>query len=161
MMTPLEPRRCHVRVQLEDFDLAQEQADLLAGVSEAGAVVSFVGTVRGFSAGQLLHSMSLEHYPGMTESAIEAVAVQALARFAVLRVRVVHRVGCLHPGAQIVGVWVAAQHRGQAFQACEFVMDYLKTRAPFWKKEHRLDGDHWVQPRPEDEQAAARWVLGG
>jgi molybdopterin synthase catalytic subunit len=148
----------HVRVQDGDFDLAAEQQAVLAGQPMAGAVVSFVGLVRGAAAGQTLAGLTLEHYPGMTEAAIEDMVRQALERFDVLAARVVHRVGRLPPGAQIVGVWVAATHRGPAFQAGEFLMDYLKTRAPFWKKEHRSDGgDHWVEARPEDEAAAARW----
>ena len=150
----LPPR---VRVQHADFDLAEEQRAVLAGQPQAGAVVSFVGTVRGVSQGQPLAAMTLEHYPGMTEAAIEAMVLEALRRFDILASRVVHRVGRLQPGEQIVGAWVAAAHRGPAFQACEFLMDYLKTRAPFWKKEHRADGDHWVEARPEDEAAAARW----
>ncbi len=148
-----------VRVQAHDFSVAVEQAALLVAAPGAGAVVGFVGLVRGASAGQALHGMSLEHYPGMTESAIASVVELALARFDILSVRVVHRIGRLCAGEQIVGVWVAAMHRGAAFQGGEFVMDYLKTQAPFWKKEHRVDGDHWVQPRPEDEQAVARWSV--
>lgn len=153
---PLPPR---VRVQRADFDVAAEQTAVLEGSPQAGAVVSFVGTVRGASAGQPLVSMTLEHYPGMTEASIEAMVARALARFDILAARVVHRVGCLRPGEQIVGVWVAAAHRGPAFQACEFLIDYLKTRAPFWKKERRADGEHWVEARDADEAAAARWEV--
>lgn len=151
-----------VRIQTDDFDLAEEQRMLLSsphGATEAGAVVSFVGAVRGTSAGHTLTSMTLEHYPGMTEASIEAMVTQAQACFEILAARVVHRVGQLPPGAQIVAVLVAARHRGAAFGACEFLMDYLKTRAPFWKKEHRVDGNHWVEPCPQDEEALARWQV--
>jgi molybdopterin synthase catalytic subunit len=147
-----------VRIQPEDFDLSTEQRELQAEAGEgAGAVVSFVGTVRGVSDGQPLTGMTLEHYPGMTEAAIEAMVADARVRFDLQAARVVHRVGRLPPGAQIVAVLVAAGHRGAAFQACEFLMDFLKTRAPFWKKEHRADGDHWVEARAADEAALNRW----
>ncbi|MES2887365.1 MAG: molybdenum cofactor biosynthesis protein MoaE [Pseudomonadota bacterium] len=157
----MTPHSDAVRIQVNDFDLAQEQRALLGtpqGQAEAGAVVSFVGTVRGASSGQPLTGMTLEHYPGMTEASIEAMVADAHACFEILAVRVVHRVGHLPPGAQIVAVLVTARHRGDAFAACEFLMDYLKTQAPFWKKEHRADGDHWVEPRSQDEDAMARWA---
>lgn len=158
--SPSAPR---VRIQTEDFDLAQEVAALRAGDARVGAVASFVGTVRDRSGGDDpvdTTRMELEHYPGMTEAAIEAMIDAAQARFRILGARVVHRVGALEPGAQIVLVVVTSAHRGDAFDACEFLMDYLKTQAPFWKKEHRPDGSaHWVDARVADDAALARWGL--
>jgi molybdopterin synthase catalytic subunit len=158
--SPGAPR---VRIQAEDFDLAQEVAALRAGDARVGAVASFVGTVRDRSGGDGpadTTRMELEHYPGMTEAAIEAMIDAAQARFRILGARVVHRVGALEPGAQIVLVVVTSAHRGDAFAACEFLMDYLKTQAPFWKKEHRPDGSaHWVDARVADDAALARWGL--
>jgi molybdopterin synthase catalytic subunit len=152
-----------VRVQHEDFDLAREVAALRAGDARIGAVASFVGTVRDRSAGDGVTDttrMELEHYPGMTEAAIEAMIDAAHARFSLLGVRVVHRIGSLAPGEQIVLVVVTSAHRGDAFAACEFLMDYLKTQAPFWKKEHRPDGSaQWVDARVADDAALARWGL--
>jgi molybdopterin synthase catalytic subunit len=152
-----------VRIQAEDFDLAQEVAALRAGDARVGAVASFIGTVRDRSAGDGpadTTRMELEHYPGMTEAAIEAMIDAAQARFRILAARVVHRVGALEPGAQIVLVVVTSAHRGEAFAACEFLMDYLKTQAPFWKKEHRPDGSaQWVDARVADDAALARWGL--
>jgi len=151
-----------VRIQHEDFDLGTEVAALRAGDLGVGAVASFIGTVRDRGArGPDTVRMELEHYPGMTESAIEAMVDAAHTRFASVRaVRVIHRVGVLEPGAQIVLVAVSAAHRGEAFAACEFLMDYLKTQAPFWKKETRPDGTaQWVDARVEDDAALARWGL--
>jgi molybdopterin synthase catalytic subunit len=154
-----------VRIQHEDFDLAQEVAVLRAGDGRIGAVASFIGTVRDRSAGDGAADttrMELEHYPGMTEAAIEAMIDAAFVRFRILGARVVHRVGALVPGDQIVLVVVVSSHRGDAFAACEFLMDYLKTQAPFWKKEHRPDGSaQWVDARVVDDAAAARWGLPG
>jgi len=144
-----------VSIQEADFDLSAEAAELRAGREDVGAVVSFVGTVRGGGIGL----MELEHYPGMTEAAIEAMIDSAMARFPIAAARVVHRVGALPAGAQIVLVLVAARHRGQAFEACEFLMDYLKTQAPFWKKEHGPDGPRWVDARDSDDEALERWGL--
>ena len=124
-----------VSIQTEDFDLGAEVAALRAGDTGVGAVASFIGTVRERSEGQLVSDMELEHYPGMTERSIEAMIDEATRRFDIRAARVVHRVGVLAAGAQIMMVAVASAHRGQAFQACEFLMDYLKTQAPFWKKE--------------------------
>ena len=152
-----------VRIQHEDFDLAQEVAALRAGDARVGAVASFVGTVRDRSIGSGpadTTRMELEHYPGMTEAAIEAMIDAAHERFRMLGARVVHRVGVLLPGEQIVLVVVTSEHRGDAFAACEFLMDYLKTQAPFWKKEHRPDGSaHWVDARVADDAALSRWGL--
>jgi molybdopterin synthase catalytic subunit len=152
-----------VRVQREDFDLGREVAALRQGDARIGAVASFIGIVRDRSAGDGVADttrMELEHYPGMTEAAIEAMIDAAHARFSLLGARVVHRIGSLAPGEQIVLVVVASAHRGDAFAACEFLMDYLKTQAPFWKKEHRPDGSaQWVDARVADDAALARWGL--
>lgn len=147
-----------VRVQHEDFDLARELADLRVGADEAGAIASFVGTVRRSSSrGEVLEAMTLEHYPAMTQSSLEAIAREARERWPVLAVCIIHRVGTLRPGEQIVLVGVSARHRGDAFLACEFIMDYLKTRAPFWKKERTAQGAYWVDARAADTAAAERW----
>jgi molybdopterin synthase catalytic subunit len=152
-----------VRIGPQDFDLGAEVAALRAGDAEIGAVASFIGTVRDRSGGAAAadtQRMELEHYPGMTESAIEAMIDAAFARFDLRAARVVHRVGTLEVGEQIVLVIAASSHRGDAFAACEFLMDYLKTQAPFWKKEHRPDGSaEWVDARVADDQALARWGL--
>ena len=148
-----------VSIREADFDLGAEVVALRAGDPGVGAVVSFVGTVREFSDGQGVLGMELEHYPGMTEAAIEAMIDQAMARFDILAARVVHRIGALQPMDQIVLVAVSSAHRGQAFQACEFLMDYLKTQAPFWKKESTADGSHWVDARSGDDAALKRWGI--
>jgi molybdopterin synthase catalytic subunit len=148
-----------VSIQTADFDLSAEVAALRAGDGRVGAVVSFVGTVRDHSGPAAISAMELEHYPGMTERAIEAMIDEAGRRFDVRAARVVHRVGPLQPLDQIVLVAVASAHRGQAFQACEFLMDYLKTQAPFWKKEHTPQGAHWVDARVSDDEALARWAI--
>ena len=132
-----------VSIQTADFDLSAEVAALRAGDHGVGAIASFVGTVRDRSEGQGVSAMELEHYPGMTEKAIEAMIDDALQRFELRGVRVIHRVGLLQPGEQIVLVAVTSLHRGQAFQGCEFLMDYLKTQAPFWKKETTPEGARW------------------
>ena len=146
-----------VRVQHEDFDIGAEIARLRAGRSEVGAVASFIGVVRDLNEGADVATMSLEHYPGMTEKALEAIVGQAKARWDVYDVLVIHRVGELRPSDQIVLVVVTSAHRGDAFAACEFVMDYLKTRAPFWKKETTPAGTRWVDARDSDEAARERW----
>jgi molybdopterin synthase catalytic subunit len=146
-----------VAIQQADFDLAVEIAALRAGDGEVGAVVSFVGTVRGRSEGAEVAAMELEHYPGMTEQAIESMIDEARRRFEIRAARVVHRVGPLRAGEQIVLVAVTAAHRGLAFQACEFLIDYLKTQAPFWKKESTPQGARWVDARVADDEALARW----
>jgi len=150
-----------VRVQTEDFDAGAEIAALRAGDARVGAVASFIGTVRDVSEGAGVATMTLEHYPGMTEKALEAICAQARSRWDVLELLVIHRYGELKPLDQIVLVAVTSAHRGEAFAACEFVMDYLKTRAPFWKKEATPEGARWVEARASDERAAARWREGG
>jgi molybdopterin synthase catalytic subunit len=149
-----------VEIRHEDFDLSAEVAALRAGDGGTGAVVSFIGTVRdreGALAG--ISALELEHYPGMTEASIEAMIDDAFRRFDIRAARVVHRVGLLLPLEQIVLVAVASAHRGQAFQACEFLMDYLKTQAPFWKKETRPEGACWVDARVSDDEALKRWGI--
>ncbi len=146
-----------VRVQTGDFDLAAEITTLRAGNAAVGAVCSFIGIVRDRNAGSAVDSMELEHYPGMTEKAIEAMIDAAHGRFDMLGARIIHRVGLLQPQDQIMMVAVIATHRGQSFQACEFLMDYLKTQAPFWKKEQTPSGAHWVDARVADDEALARW----
>jgi len=148
-----------VRVQTEDFDLSAEVAALRADDPGVGAVASFIGTVRDRNDGLGVSSMELEHYPGMTERAIEAMIDQAMVRFQIRAVRVIHRVGTLKPLDQIVLVVVTGAHRHEAFQACEFLMDYLKTQAPFWKKEHTPQGARWVDARTADDAALQRWGI--
>jgi molybdopterin synthase catalytic subunit len=148
-----------VSVRHADFDLAAEVAALRAGDGGVGAVVAFVGTVREHSGGKQISRMELEHYPGMTEAAIDAMIDAAAQRFDIRAARVVHRVVELLPSEQIVLVAVSSAHRGQAFQACEFLMDYLKTQAPFWKKESTPEGARWVDARSSDDAALERWGL--
>ena len=146
-----------VRVQTEDFDVSAEIAALRRGNRKIGAVASFVGVVRDVNDGDSVAALKLEHYPGMTEKAIEAIVAEAKARWNIVDVTVIHRVGDLRPLDQIVLVVVAGGHRGDAFAACEFIMDYLKTRAPFWKKEQTSQGARWVEARSSDDEAAERW----
>ncbi len=146
-----------VSIQQQDFDLADEVTALRQGDARVGAVCSFVGTVRERNEGSAVASMELEHYPGMTEKSIEAMIDAALLRFDIYAARVIHRVGLLQPQDQIVLVAVTSAHRGQSFQACEFLMDYLKTQAPFWKKEVTPEGARWVDARVSDDAALARW----
>lgn len=146
-----------VSVQTQDFDLSTEVAALRAGRPAVGAVVSFIGTVRDLNQGTGVSTLTLEHYPGMTERALETIVAAAHQRWQLDRVRVIHRVGPLKPEDQIVLVAVSAAHRGEAFAACEFIMDWLKTQAPFWKKEHTPQGERWVDARASDDAAAARW----
>ena len=148
-----------VRIQTADFDLGAEVAAARADDPGVGAVASFVGTVRDRNDGQGVSAMELEHYPGMTEKAIEAMIDEALRRFDIRAARVIHRVGPLAPLDQIVLVVVTSAHRGAAFQACEFLMDYLKTQAPFWKKETTPEGARWVDARVSDDAALARWGI--
>ncbi len=148
-----------IRIQTEDFDLGVEVAALRAGDSAVGAVVSFVGCVRDRNDGSEVSAMELEHYPGMTEAAISASVDEARARFDIRSVRIIHRVGALQPQDQIVLVVVSSAHRGSAFAACEFLMDHLKTTAPFWKKETTPQGTRWVDARLSDDVALARWNL--
>ena len=146
-----------IRVQQEDFDVAEELRQMRAANPAIGALVSFVGLVRDLNEGNAISCMTLEHYPGMTEKSLLQIVVAAQQRWPLLAVRVVHRIGPLVPCDQIVLVAVACAHRGDAFAACEFIMDYLKTKAPFWKKEQTPAGSHWVDARETDGRAAARW----
>ncbi len=148
-----------VTVQAEDFDLGAEVTALRAQDAGIGAVASFIGTVRDRNDGLGVSAMELEHYPGMTESAIETMIDEAHSRFDIRGARVIHRVGLLQPLDQIMMVAVTSAHRGQAFLACEFLMDYLKTQAPFWKKEQTPEGARWVDARSSDDAAVARWGL--
>ncbi len=146
-----------IRVQEEDFDISAELARLREGKPEIGAVASFIGLVRDLNDGGAVADLTLEHYPGMTEKALTAIVEDAQNRWDLIDVTVIHRVGTLKPLEQIVLVAVASAHRGEAFQACEFIMDYLKTRAPFWKKETTGSGERWVEQRSGDDHAAERW----
>jgi molybdopterin synthase catalytic subunit len=152
-----------VRIQTQDFNLSDEIAQLRAADARVGAVCSFIGTVRDRNAetqaGSEVLTMALEHYPGMTETSIEAMIDQAHKRFDIFGARVIHRVGLLQPLDQIVMVAVTSAHRGESFQACEFLMDYLKTQAPFWKKEATSEGARWVDARVSDDAALARWGI--
>ena len=148
-----------VSIQTQDFDVSQELADLRGGDARVGAVCSFLGTVRERNDGSAVASMELEHYPGMTEKSIATMMDEAKKRFDIFAARVIHRVGLLHPEDQIVFVAVTSAHRGESFKACEFLMDYLKTQAPFWKKEVTPDGARWVDARVSDDQALARWGI--
>lgn len=148
-----------VRIQAEDFDVTQELAALRGADPRVGAVCCFVGTVRDRNDGASVATLELEHYPGMTERSIESMIDAAHGRFDLCAARVVHRVGLLRPLDQIVLVAVSSAHRGDAFQGCEFLMDYLKTEAPFWKKEITSQGAHWVDARVADDAALARWGI--
>ncbi len=147
-----------VRVQREDFDAGVEIAQLRAANSAVGAVACFIGVARDRNDGERVATMTLEHYPGMTESALEDICTKAKSRWNVLDVLIVHRIGELRPTDQIVLVAVTSSHRGDAFDACEFVMDYLKTEAPFWKKESTPAGARWVEARDSDDTARSRWA---
>lgn len=146
-----------VRVQADPFDPAAEIEALRAGNPQIGAVVAFLGLMRDLNEGERVEAMTLEHYPGMTEKALESIVAEAAGRWPLEAVRVVHRVGALRPEEPIVLVAVASRHRGEAFRACEFVIDYLKTRAPFWKKERVAGGERWVAARHGDAEAERRW----
>jgi molybdopterin synthase catalytic subunit len=148
-----------VSIQTGDFNVADEIAALRAGDKGVGAVCSFIGTVRDRNDGDSVSAMELEHYPGMTEKAIEAMIDEAFKRFDIRAARVIHRVGPLAPLDQIVLVAVTSAHRGESFQACEFLMDYLKTQAPFWKKEKTPTGERWVDARVADDKALQRWGI--
>ena len=148
-----------VTIQTDDFDLSTEVARLRDGDTRVGAVCAFVGTVRDRNDGQSVKTLELEHYPGMTEKAIEAMIDEAQRRFDIFGARVIHRVGLLQPLDQIVLVAVTSAHRGESFQACEFLMDYLKTQAPFWKKEDTPEGARWVDARVSDDHALAKWGI--
>jgi len=150
-----------VTIQTADFNVADEIAALRAQDPRVGAVCSFIGTVRDHTQGEpgKISSMALEHYPGMTEASIEAMIDEAFKRFDIYAARVIHRVGLLQPLDQIVLVVVTSAHRGESFQACEFLMDYLKTQAPFWKKEQTPEGAKWVDARVSDDAALAKWGI--
>lgn len=146
-----------IRVQKDDFDLSTEVRKLRQGRKQVGAVACFLGTVRDLNEGASVSTMTLEHYPGMTEHALEKIESEARQRWQLDDVLIIHRVGPLQPEDQIVLVAVTSRHRGEAFQACEFIMDFLKTRAPFWKKEETPEGSRWVDARESDQQAIQRW----
>jgi molybdopterin synthase catalytic subunit len=152
-----------VRVQLEDFDLTREVAELRAAqgarAAQIGAIATFIGTVRDINDGSGVSSLTLEHYPGMTEKSLEDIVKQARGRWDIFDALVIHRVGTLQPLDQIVLVVTVGAHRGEAFAACEFIMDYLKTQAPFWKKEATPAGERWVEARASDDAAAAKWDI--
>jgi molybdopterin synthase catalytic subunit len=146
-----------VRIQALDFDVSCELAALRAADKRVGAVASFVGVVREVNEASQVNTLTLEHYPGMTEKALSQIVDDAKQRWDIYDALVIHRVGALEPGDQIVLVAVTSAHRGESFAACQFIMDYLKTRAPFWKKEQTPEGERWVEARASDEDAAARW----
>jgi len=149
-----------IRIQTEDFDFAAELAQLRLSNPKIGAVVSFLGTVRDLSEGSSVAQMELEHYPGMTEKALSAIVDQAKERWDIFDALVIHRIGPLLPLDQIVLVAVSSAHRGDAFAACEYIIDYLKTEAPFWKKEYTEHGARWVDARSADDEALAKWEQG-
>ncbi|MEK7439085.1 MAG: molybdopterin synthase catalytic subunit MoaE [Pseudomonadota bacterium] len=146
-----------VRVQQEDFDVGAEIAAFRRADPGIGAIASFIGLVRDVNEGDAIAGLSLEHYPGMTEKALEGIVAEAKSRWDIIDALVIHRVGALKPLDQIVLVVVSGAHRGASFDACEFIMDYLKTRAPFWKKEQTAQGARWVEASASDDQAAERW----
>jgi len=146
-----------VRVQIEDFDAGFEIRQLRHARKDVGAVVSFIGQVRDINEGDTVAELTLEHYPGMTEKSLNAIITQAKARWNIMDVLIIHRVGTLQPSDQIVLVAVSGAHRGEAFAACEFVMDCLKTEAPFWKKELTQSGERWVEAKAADDDAKERW----
>ncbi|NML86222.1 molybdenum cofactor biosynthesis protein MoaE [Polaromonas sp.] len=148
-----------VTIQTGDFDLADEVETLRKNDKRVGAICTFTGTVRDRNEGLSVSSMELEHYPGMTEKAVEAMIDEACARFDIFGARVIHRVGLLQPLDQVVMVAVISAHRGESFRACEFLMDYLKTQAPFWKKEQTPEGARWVDARVSDDAALAKWGI--
>ena len=145
------------RVQEADFDTGAELDSLTRGRRDVGALASFVGLVRDANDGSAVSGMTLEHYPGMTEKALDDICTQAHSRWDLLDTLVIHRIGALKPGERIVLVGVTSAHRGEAFAACEFIMDYLKTRAPFWKREDTPEGARWVEARASDDTAASKW----
>ncbi|WP_257294762.1 molybdopterin synthase catalytic subunit MoaE [Endozoicomonas sp. YOMI1] len=146
-----------ISIQAEDFNPGQEY-ERLEGNKSSGAIVTFTGKVRDMNLGDKVGGLFLEHYPGMTEQALQQIIDEAMARWELQTVRVIHRIGQMYPGDRIVFVAVASAHRKEAFAACEFIMDYLKTRAPFWKKETTPEGDRWVDERESDQEAADRWL---
>ena len=146
-----------VRVQEADFDLSSEISAFRAGRAEIGAIAAFVGLVRDINVGSAVSSLTLEHYPAMTQKALQNIVAQARQRWDIIDALVIHRIGRLQPMDQIVLVAVASAHRGEAFHACEFIMDYLKTQAPFWKREQTPEGTRWVEAKTSDDSAAKRW----
>lgn len=148
-----------VRVQTVDFDISHEINQLRQSRKDIGAVVSFVGLVRDLNEGDDVSQLTLEHYPGMTEKSLVAIVAQAKRRWRIMDALIVHRVGTLLPSDQIVLVIVTSAHRGDAFSACEYVMDYLKTEAPFWKKEANSTGSHWIDAKSSDDEARDRWNI--
>ena len=149
------------RVQAEIFDVGDEFTRFTRGHSDWGGVVSFIGLTRDFSGHEQVHRLELEHYPGMTERQLNEIEQEAIARFSLQSAQIIHRYGILTPGEPIVLVLAAATHRAAAFEGCWFMIDWLKTRAPFWKCEHRSDGAHWLDAKPSDDEAAARWSVVG
>lgn len=147
-----------VRVQTEDFDMAVELTSMRLAGQGVGAVVSFIGQVRDMNDGDDIQTLTLEHYPGMTEKALEAIETEAKSRWDIIDSLIIHRVGTLKPQDQIVLVAISGAHRGEAFKACEFIMDFLKTQAPFWKKEATNQGERWVEAKLSDDAAQARWT---
>lgn len=147
----------YVSVQVEDFSVDQEYEALSSG-TDAGAVVTFIGKVRDMNLGDHVTGLHLEHYPGMTEKSLNEICDEAKSRWPLLQLRLIHRIGDLDIGDQVVFVGVSSAHRSASFEACEFVMDYLKTKAPFWKKERTTDGTRWIDSRDSDAKAAQRWV---
>ena len=147
-----------VRVQTQDFDAGLELTQLRRARKDVGAVVSFIGQVRDFNDGDTVSQLSLEHYPGMTEKALAAIVAQAQSRWDIFDTLIIHRVGTLQPLDQIVLVAVSGAHRGEAFKACEFIMDALKTEAPFWKKEVTASGERWLDAKDSDDVARERWI---
>ena len=147
-----------VRIQTEDFDVGAELAAMRLASKDIGALVNFVGQVRDMNDGDVVSTLTLEHYPCMTERSLESIEVEAKSRWNIVDSLIIHRVGTLQPLDQIVLVAVTSAHRGEAFKACEFIMDYLKTRAPFWKKEATADGERWVEAKISDDDAQGRWA---
>ncbi|MDW6016484.1 molybdopterin synthase catalytic subunit MoaE [Vibrio plantisponsor] len=147
----------YISVQVEDFSVAQEYEALSSG-TDAGAVVTFIGKVRDMNLGDHVTGLHLEHYPGMTEKSLNEICDEAKSRWPLLQLRLIHRIGDLDIGDQVVFVGVSSAHRSASFEACEFVMDFLKTKAPFWKKERTTDGTRWIDSRDSDTKAAQRWV---
>jgi molybdopterin synthase catalytic subunit len=146
-----------ILVQEADFDPGVEMAALSAGRTDVGAVACFVGLVRDIAGGAAVTAMTLEHYPGMTERQLEEIEAEARSRWPLQEVRILHRHGRLLPGDRIMFCGVASAHRGAAFEACAFLMDWLKTKAPFWKREETPEGERWVEAKAEDDDAASRW----
>ena len=146
-----------VRIQTEDFDVAAELAALKSSKADVGAIVTFIGMVRDLNDGDIIKTLTLEYYPGMTEKSLSTIEQEAKSRWNINQSLIIHRVGTLKPSDQIVLVAVTSPHRAEAFAACEFIMDYLKTKAPFWKKETTSHGERWVEAKSSDDDAQARW----